>query len=193
MIFESNCYNILLVSSSEKFNESLLPVITQYSSDIYYAHSIAAAQVKMLENDFDFVIINSPLPDDTGIKFAIDTCNNKSTVCLLFVSADMFDEINLRVTSYGVFTISKPISSSTVSYALRWMSATNERLCKLEKKSVSIEEKMDEIRLVNQAKWLLIQNLSMTEPEAHRYIEKQAMDTCVSKRKVAHDIIKMYK
>ena len=59
-------------------------------------------------------------------------------------------------------------------------------------KTASIEEKMEEIRLVNRAKWLLIEQLRMTESEAHRYIEKQAMDRCVTKRSIAENIISMY-
>ena len=51
---------------------------------------------------------------------------------------------------------------------------------------------MAEIRIVNRAKWLLISELKMKEPEAHRYIEKQSMDRCVSKRIVAEEIIKTY-
>ena len=72
------------------------------------------------------------------------------------------------------------------------MSSATERLRKSEKKSLSIEEKMEEIRLVNRAKWLLIDELKMSEPDAHRYIEKQAMDRFVSKREVAEEIIKTY-
>ena len=51
---------------------------------------------------------------------------------------------------------------------------------------------MEDIRLVNRAKLLLIEQLKMSESEAHRYIEKRAMDTCVKRRKVAEDIIKTY-
>ena len=72
------------------------------------------------------------------------------------------------------------------------MSSARERLRKSEKKALSIEEKMEEIRLVNRAKCLLIDELKMSEPDAHRYIEKQAMDRCVSKREVAEEIIKTY-
>ena len=53
----------------------------------------------------------------------------------------------------------------------------------------AIEEKMEEIRLVNRAKWLLIGELNMTEQEAHRYIEKQAMDRCVSRKIIAEQIL----
>ena len=76
--------------------------------------------------------------------------------------------------------------------ALQWMESARERLRKFEKKSVSIEEKMEEIRIVNKAKWLLIRELKMDEPEAHRYIEKQAMDRCVTRREIAAEIMKLY-
>ena len=76
--------------------------------------------------------------------------------------------------------------------ALSWLSSARERLRRFEKKTLSIEEKMAEIRIVNQAKWILITELHMDEPSAHRYIEKQAMDRCVSKREVAKEIIKTY-
>ena len=72
------------------------------------------------------------------------------------------------------------------------MSSARERLRKSEKKALSIEEKMEEIRIVNRAKWLLISELKMDEQGAHRYIEKQAMDRCVSKREIAEEIIETY-
>jgi len=62
----------------------------------------------------------------------------------------------------------------------------------MEKKAVTLQEKMEEIRLVNRAKWLLIEELKMTEQEAHRYIEKQAMDRCVTRRAVAEQILSIY-
>ncbi len=48
---------------------------------------------------------------------------------------------------------------------------------------------MSDIRLVNRAKWILIASRSMDEAEAHRWIEKQAMDRCLTKREIAEEII----
>ena len=62
----------------------------------------------------------------------------------------------------------------------------------MEQKTASIEEKMMEIRTVNRAKWLLIDHEGMTEAEAHRFIEKQAMDRCVTRRAIADQIIARY-
>ena len=72
------------------------------------------------------------------------------------------------------------------------MASARERLRVMERSAATVEEKMEEIRLVNRAKWLLIECLSMSEAEAHRYIEKQAMDRCVTRREIARGIIQTY-
>ena len=51
---------------------------------------------------------------------------------------------------------------------------------------------MAEIRLVNRAKWVLIDQEKTSEPEAHRFIEKQAMDRCVPRRVIAEAILQEY-
>ena len=76
--------------------------------------------------------------------------------------------------------------------ALQWMTCARERLRKFEKKTLSLEEKIESIRYVNRAKLLLVQELNMDEADAHRYIEKQAMDRCVPKLEIAKEIIKTY-
>ena len=65
-------------------------------------------------------------------------------------------------------------------------------LSKFEKKNVSLEDKMAEIRIVNRAKWTLIEACNMTESDAHHYIEKQAMDHCITRREVAESILQTY-
>ena len=48
---------------------------------------------------------------------------------------------------------------------------------------------MEELRLVNRAKWLLIEKQGMTEEEAHRHIQNQAMERRTSKKQIARSII----
>ena len=79
-----------------------------------------------------------------------------------------------------------------IGIALNWLSSARERLRRTRKKTLTLEEKMAEIRIVNRAKWLLISELKLEEAQAHRYIEKQAMDRCVSKKVIAEEIIRTY-
>lgn len=194
MVLSERIYATLVVSSSEKFNDSLKPLMSAAQCrPVDFAASGAEAKRKTLEKQYDFVIINSPLPDETGAKLAIDVSSGKSTVCLMLARADCIGEMKEKVVPYGVFLLSKPTSAPVLSHGLDFLASARERLRKLEKKTVSIEEKMEEIRLVNRAKWLLIENLKMSEPDAHRYIEKQAMDRCVPRREVSLEIINTYK
>ena len=62
----------------------------------------------------------------------------------------------------------------------------------MEQKTATLQEKMEEIRLVNRAKWILIDQLKMTENEAHKFIERQAMDRCVTRRTIAENILATY-
>lgn len=186
-------YSILLVSASEKTNKNLIDLLpsSEYGS-INTVRSVNAAKRLIADRVFDFIIVNSPLPDDDGMRFSIDASGKRNTVVLLMVKAELYDETLDECARFGVFLISKPLSISTMEMALDWLKSARERLRQTEKKTLSIEEKMNEIRVVNRAKWLLISELKMTEPDAHRYIEKQAMDRCVSRRQIAEEIIKTY-
>lgn len=193
MSLEERVYSVLVVSAAESFNSFFRELLPDSKfNPIRMVTSVNAARQMLLERPYDFVVINSPLPDDAGLRFSIDISSQKSTVAVVFVRAELYTATYNKAAEHGVYLLPKPVSKSTVSQAIDWMITTRERLKKLEKKTVSIEDKMQEIRLVTRAKWLLIEHLSMSEADAHRYVEKQAMDNCVSKRKIAEDIIQTY-
>ncbi len=194
MPFKEHIYSVLIVSASEKFNDSLRALLPEKDySPVHIVASVNSARRALLERSYDLVMINTPLPDDFGRKLAMDVSENKNAVSMLFVRNEFYEETYVKVVDYGVFTIHKPTSAQIITQSLDWLRATRERLRKLEKKTVSLEDKMAEIRLVNRAKWLLIEQLKMTEADAHRYIEKQAMDRCVTKREIAESILQTYK
>ena len=193
MSLKERVYSVLIVSAAESFNDTLSALLPSSKySPTHFVSNISAAKRVLAERAFDFVIINSPLPDDVGTRFAIDTADSQESVVLLMVQTELQAEIYDKVAEHGVFVLSKPTSKPTMVIALSWLSSAREKLRKAEKKTLSIEEKMEEIRVVNRAKWILIRELKLDEPEAHRYIEKQAMDRCISKRIVAEEIIKTY-
>ena len=193
MSLKERVYSILVVSATDSFTTAFANLLLESRyQPVDTVTSISSAKRTLAEKNYDFVIINAPLPDDIGTHFAIDTCTTKQAAVLLLVKNDIHADIHDKVAEYGVFTLSKPISKQTMIHAFHWLESARERLRQFEKKSISIEEKMAEIRLVNKAKWLLISELHMSEPDAHRYIEKQAMDRCVGRRCISEEIIRTY-
>lgn len=110
----------------------------------------------------------------------------------MFVKNDLYESVTDSAADSGVFTLSKPIAHSTLTQVINILYALCERLSLLNKKTVSLQDKMEEIRVINRAKWVLIKHVNMTEDEAHRLIEKQAMDTRTTRRAVAESIIRTY-
>ena len=192
-MFGDREYSVLLVSGSEKLLQSLMQIVPELNGvQLSTAFSVSAARREMTAKSYDMVIVNAPLPDETGNRFAIDAAQKTGCVVLLLVRAEDSEEAAARMLPQGVFTLPKPISALAMRRGFQWLAAARERLRQTEKKTSTVEEKMEEIRLVNRAKWLLIEQLKMTEAEAHRFIEKQAMDRCSAKREIALGIIKTY-
>ena len=60
------------------------------------------------------------------------------------------------------------------------------------KENTKLKSQVETMKLVNRAKILLMQNLRMTESQAHHYLEKQAMDLRKSKYDIALRILNTY-
>ena len=194
MEFTERRYSVLLVSSSPKFNESMLALLPESRFyPVAAVSDVSSARRRLLESKYDIVIINAPLPDDFGTRLALNICDNSGTAVLLFVKAEHYPDINGRVSPFGMLVLPKPATSQAVSQSLQLLCGTRERLRRMEQKTASIEEKMEEIRIINRAKLLLMEQLKMTEKEAHRFIEKQAMDRCVTRITIAQSILSTYK
>lgn len=193
MVLTEHCYSVLLVSASEKLTASLRAMLPCDRYDpVVVAGDVANARRCLLEKPFDLLLINTPLPDEFGTHLALDVCNSSGTGVLLLVRAEHFPDISARVSPYGILVLSKPTNAAILTQSLTLSCATRDRLRRMEEKAATMEEKMEEIRLVNRAKWILIDELKMTEKEAHRFIEKQAMDRCITRRAVAENILSTY-
>ena len=193
MELQQQTYHVLVVTASKSFRSSAAELLSETRcAPVQFVSDISAAKRAVAETPFDFVIVNAPLPDDAGIRFALDVSDQKNAVVLLLLPPDLYAESSDRAISHGVFLLSKPISKNGFLTAIGWLSSARELVRKSEQKVLSVDEKMKEIRIVNRAKWLLIEHRHLSETEAHRAIEKQAMDRCITRLTVAQEIIDLY-
>lgn len=183
--------SVLIVSGSQRSRDTLAEVFssTRYAP-VTSRGSAAEVRRLMLDAPYSLVFINTPLPDETGTELALDLSNSRNCCVALLVSGDSYDQVNEQVEDAGVLTLSKPCTAQQLRQAASMMSATRFKLADMEKKTATLEEKMEEVRLVNRAKWLLIERRNMDEATAHRYIEKLAMDARQTRRLVAQTLIR---
>ena len=186
-------YSVLVVSAAAKFHTSLRAMLPEDRYDpVCAAASVAEARRALLERPFDLVVISTPLPDEFGTKLALHIIDKSSAGVLLLVKAEHYPDLSARLSPQGILLLQKPTTPQLLLQSLQLLCGTRERLRRMEQKTATIEEKMAEIRLVNRAKWLLIDHEGLSEQDAHRLIEKQAMDRCVTRRAVAQQIIQRY-
>ena len=185
-------HKVLIVSGSDKVYDFLISLLpTTEFSPIARANSAGEAKRMLLSSSFDLLLINTPLPDEFGLDLALNMCEDTMGVMLL-VKNDMLDQVTYKAEERGVFTIAKPNTKQTVYSAVKLLTSMTQRLKAMEQKTRSLQDKMVDIRAINRAKLLLIENLKMPEQEAHHYIEKQAMNLRAPKREIAENIIRTY-
>lgn len=192
MATEKRKYHVLVADSGDKIYDYISQSLPRSDYDpILRAGDAGEARRMLLNAPVDIVIINTPLKDDFGTELALDLADGSAGV-LLLVKNELYDQICYKVEDSGVLTLGKPTSRQGFYSAVKLLTAMTARLSKLEKANHTLQEKMADIRVVNRAKWLLIEHHHMKEQDAHYFIEKQAMDTRLSRREVAENIIRSY-
>ena len=118
----------------------------------------------------------------------MDTAMRGTASVALVVPADRYEDVLEQVTDLGILVIAKPFPPARIGHAIRFLCAQQDTVRRMERKIQAAEEKAEEIRLVDRAKFVLVEQRHMTEEEAHRYILRQAMDNGISRRRAALEI-----
>lgn len=181
---------ILLVCSSEKGRK----VYTDNLNEMGYVHidtegNGGAARRKLLTENYSLVLIDTPLKDEFGTDLAIKICKTSSSGVIMVIKSENCEVISSKVEEYGIFTIPKPFTKSILNQGVRFVFTSLKRFKALKNEQSKFLKKVEDIKTIDRAKCLLIQYNKMTEDEAHKYLEKKAMDSRLSRREVADKII----
>lgn len=187
-----NIYKVLVAGANDK-TFALLQTLLPGSSYDPPLRAWSAGEAKRMALDYavDIAILNAPMRDEFGTQLALNLARDNVGV-LLLVPGESFDGVRDQVEDEGVMALAKPLTRQTLEMGLHMITALRGKLLQMDRRNRALQEKMTDIRTINRAKWLLIEQLRMTESEAHYYIERQAMDTRLSRREVAENIIRSY-
>ncbi|MDF2657006.1 MAG: hypothetical protein K0R19_3480 [Bacillota bacterium] len=184
---------ILLVSRKGKSKDMLVQLLEMDSTaQIATAYTEEDAASLMEKTEFDLVIINSPLEGKTGVDLATYAAEKYTAGILLAIQNKYANLVAQKVEPYGVLVVGKPIVKAFFNQAVKFAEVTRQRVLTLKEENIHLHIKLEEMKLINRAKCVLIQYLSMSEMQAHKYIEKQSMDMRLSKYNVAKRILKAY-
>jgi len=185
--------NALIVSSTKEEETFFIEMLTAASiKHITSLESAGGARRLLLDQDFDLVIVDEPLPDESGEKLSRHIAASSLSQVIFVVKAEHFDAASAVCGCDGILTISKPVDAAVFRTALSFAKSTMNRINRIQVENAQLRRKIEDIRIIDRAKCLLISYLNLSEQESHRFIEKQAMDLRSSRRAVAEGILKTY-
>lgn len=182
-------HSVLVVTKDSKLSQSISLMLLPPLFETELLADFNEARRRVSERSYNIILVD--YSDGQGVDFAVDVSEGLSTI-LLLTPAALFEEVSYRVEGYGIISVPNPFDQFTFYAMIKAAIAVQYKVQVLSSQTTKLKVKMEEIKLVNRAKMLLMQNLSMTEQEAHRFIEKDAMDRSMKRTAVADEIIKRY-
>lgn len=158
-------------------------------------HAMDEMQAKHLIALHRFTIILVDLPftmNSHELSFLLSMAEGSDALVMALVNERDFDHVRDRMEQLGILTLKKPLQREMFSQLLAIGRAWAYRNHSLHKKQERLIDQIQEIKLVDRAKCLLIENEWISEEEAHKRIEKAAMDERVTRKSIAQRIIAQY-
>lgn len=179
-------HNVLLVTKDNKISSKITDILVRPIFNVSLTSNFNEARRIIMEQQYSIIIVD--FNDNFDLDFSFDAADSSSVV-ILIVPANHFDHISFEAEKYGILTVVKPFDTFYFYNIIKIALAVHNKIKALSSQTIKLQEKMEEIRLINKAKFILIKENNMTEEEAHKYIEKNAMDNCVTKVTIAKNII----
>ena len=183
--------NVLIISSRRSSAEGLSVFMRDtFGCRIRTADTAQQArEIISVNRSWELVMINMPLGDESGLELAKYVAEDTAASCVIFVKAEEAEKIMDTADRSSIIVITKPFSRQTLYQILKAVDTALRRSWSLYEETVRLERKIEEIRLIDKAKFSLMQYRGMTEEEAHTYLEQYAMKNRKKKTIAASELI----
>ena len=181
--------NNLIISSNRENSTLIEQLLREISTRPIVTASSGNEARRLISGDTrpDLVIIDTPLSDEFGQDLAEITAVDSVGV-ILICRKDVSENIPDNLP-HNVAILTRPFSREEFRNTVE----NFPEIAGIKPESADILTKIEEMRLINRAKCTLMEYLDFTEPQAHRYIEKQAMNNRRTRRETAEKILDTYK
>lgn len=184
---------ILLVSKSNKACDALKESLGGAGyENITCVSSAGGARRLLSDENYSLCIIDMPLSDENGCELALYVVQNFDCTCIILAQGGTEEDISGMLEDYGVMVLTKPISRSFFYKMVKFALTSGKRISDSRNEIKKLQRKLDELKIVTRAKLVLMEKLNISETQAHKYIERQAMDQRITKEEVANAILKKY-
>lgn len=144
-------------------------------------------------SDYELVIVSTPLRTEFGLNFVADVHSRTDAIILVLAKTEIADEVQDRIRFTGAYVLPRPFSKQSLVQTIKTAQMAKNNMQRLEQEKNRLSKQLDDVKTIDRAKCCLIEYLNLTESQAHRHIQKLAMDTRRTQRDVAEDILTTYR
>lgn len=138
------------------------------------------------------IVLQSDAPDAQALHRCAELAETAEAVFLLLVRQEAYGAAWRTLQKHGVCVMTWPMEQAVLTQTLRNLLLLKKSMQTMQAQTDQLRSQLQDLKRIQKAKGLLMRQLGMTEQDAHRWIEKAAMDRCVKKREIAETIIRMY-
>lgn len=138
------------------------------------------------------MIVSTPLRSEFGLNYVADVRSRTDAIILVLAKTEIADEVQNRIRFTGAYVLPRPFSKQLLVQTIKTAQMARENMNRLEQEKSRLTKQLDDIKTIDRAKCCLIEYLNLTENQAHRHIQKLAMDTRRTQREIAEDILRTY-
>lgn len=183
--------SVMIAAATEKVATQIKGILPSGFGKVSFQPSMTKVKQKLIEERFDLLIVYTPLPDDFGLQSAMELVGKYPAMSiLLLVNKDVYQQALYRSRDAGIMVLARPISTAFFVSAVEMLGVMSNKVQNLLNENAKLQRKLEDERYVGRAKCLLVEKEGMTEAEAHKYLERQAMNGSVTRREVAVRVIR---
>ncbi len=176
---------VLIVDDERSARESLRELLATLGHDVVDAVADAAsAEVRAKELHPDAILMDVHLPGANGIEAAQAISRALPGIAIVLISGD--DTIQLTDAeadaSGAVAFLPKPVPPRVLDSTIRLAVARTGALSVARKEAADLKQMLEDRKLIERAKGILMRRTGCSEPEAYRILQRSSQDR--SKRMV---------
>jgi response regulator NasT len=184
--------NAVIISSNNDLLDNISITLKEYGiDDVSVSDGVNARQL-FETNKYDLVIVSIPLATEVGLELVSFISKKSDAGIIVLVPQKNADEIAKKLSFTSAYILARPVNKFLITQTIRFLLISRETVRQLREENVILENKLHDIKLIDRAKCVLIEYLRISETEAHRQIQKRAMDQRISLVSVAQDILRTY-
>lgn len=161
--------------------------------DVIVVSDTNSAQKQIANHSFAMILVDLPFTQNRHeVSFLLSLSKATNANIMAIVNKANYESLRDQVERFGIFTLCKPIPQELFIQLLAFMRVIQCRNHQILQKQKQLVDYIKEIKLVDRAKCLMIEYEYMSEEEAHKRIEKEAMNERVTRGVIAQRIIKQF-